>query len=351
MADDLRHPALRVTADGVPVRGAFAAQATNTNHAGADRFRARAALHADPAMGVAFWSAAEGVSIAVAFGLNGAAITPIEGLIDRVEVDLVGGVVLLEGRDRTAALIEARTSEAFANQTSSEIAMALAGRHGLGAQVMPTTTPVGRYWQLEHDRVTLDRFAAARTEWDLLLGLAAREGFDVWVRGRTLFFQPPAADGDALVVRAAAPASVSGLRLERSLTLARDIEVTVRSWNSKLAQGFTETARATRDGAGGGRSGRDLLRYSYVVPDLLPDAARALALRHLRELSAHERVIEAEMPGDLTTDVRAALRVEGTGSDWDQDYVIDEVTRRYDARGGFSQSVRARNVSCGVEIG
>ncbi len=70
--------------------------------------------------------------------------------------------------------------------------MLLAGRHGLGAEVQPTKTPVGRYWQLEHDRITLDQFSRATTEWDLLVGLAEREGFDVWVGRGTLYFQPPA---------------------------------------------------------------------------------------------------------------------------------------------------------------
>lgn len=346
----MRRPTLLVLADGVPVRGAMQAHVVNTNHAGADRFRVRAALSADLAMGVAYWGAAEGTTIEIRFGLGGGSVLAIQGLIDRVELDAVRRVVTLDGRDRTATLIEARTTEAFANQTSSEIASTLAARHGLTPEVTPTTTPVGRYWQLEHDRVTLDRFSRASTEWDLLVSLAAHEGFDVWVRGATLFFQAAPAGRASVALRAVAdaegPANVIGLRLERSLTLARDIEVSVKSWNSKLAQGFTQTARATR----GGRRHGEVLRYAYVVPDLLPETALALAQRTLRALSAHERVIEAEMPGDLTLDARMLVRLAGTGSGWDQDYVIDEVARSFDLQSGFRQTVRARNLSAGVEI-
>lgn len=351
--DQARQPGLTVLADGVPVRGAMTAHVVNTNHAGADRFRVRVALSADPAMGIGFWGSADGTALEIRFGLGGSSALAVEGLIDRVDVDAVRWIATLDGRDRTAALIEARTTEAFANRTSSEIASLLAERHGLTPEVATTNTPVGRYWQLEHDRVTLDRFSRARTEWDLLVSLAAHESFDVWVRGTTLFFQPQTAMANAVVLRTRAgadgPANVTDLRLERALTLARDIEVSVKSWNSKLAQGFTQTARATRRGSGRGAIG-EVLRYSYVVPDLLPDAALALAQRTLRELSAHERVIEAEMPGDLTLDARASVRVAGTDSEWDQEYIVDEVTRSWDAYRGFQQIVRARNVSNGVEI-
>ncbi len=350
-SDRARRPGLTVLADGAPVRGAMTAHVVSTNHAGADRFRVRVALSADAAMGIGFWGSVDGTALEIRFGLGGSSALAVEGLIDRVDVDAVRRTVTLDGRDRTAALIEARTTEAFANRTSSEIASLLAGRHGLTPDVAATSTPVGRYWQLEHDRVTLDRFSRARTEWDLLVSLAAHEAFDVWVRGTTLFFQPRTNAATTMVLRTRAgvdgPANVTALRLERALTLARDIEVSVKSWNSKLAKGFTQTARATRQGRG---VTGEVLRYAYVVPDLLPDAALALAQRTLRELSQHERVIEAEMPGDLTLDARACVRVAGTDSEWDQDYVVDEVTRSWDAHRGFQQTVRARNVSNGVEI-
>ena len=59
--------------------------------------------------------------------------------------------------------------------------------------------------------------------------LAEQEGFDVFVSGTTLHFQSPAGPDVALTL---SPDTVLDLRLERSLTLARDIEVTVKSWNS-----------------------------------------------------------------------------------------------------------------------
>ena len=347
---DQRSPRLQVLVDGAPVIGAFAAQTTNTNHYGADRFRVSLALGADPAMGAAFWAEAEDVALEVQVGLDGLFTRLVEGLVDTVTIDPVSGVAHLDGRDRTSLLIEARTQETFANQTSSDIATLLAGRHGLSPDVEATSTPVGRYWQLEHDRITLDQFCRATTEWDLLVGLAGREGFDVWVTGSTLHFRSPdPSPGIASLLSPLSgfegPATVSDLRCERALTLARDIEVVVKSWNSRLAQGYDQTARATRSGRSGGR----VLKYHFIVPDLTPDAALQLAQQKLTELTRHERVVTAEMPGDLTLDARGMVRVQGTNSAFDQDYFVDSIERTLDRR-GFRQTVRARNVSPGMEV-
>lgn len=347
---EARAPSLLVLVDGAPVRGAFAAQVTGTNHYGADRFRVSLALSADPAMGAAFWAGSGDLALEVRAAVDGRSASLVEGLIDRIDLDPVQGVARLEGRDRTALLIEARTQETFANRTSSEIATLLAGRHGLAADVAPTSTPVGRYWQLEHDRLTLNQFSRAVTEWDLLIGLAGREGFDVWVTGSTLHFRPAAAIaviGAVLrpVWTANGPATVTDLRLDRSLTLARDIEVVVKSWNSRLGRGFEQTARASRGNQRGGR----VQRYVYIVPDLTLDAALQLAQQRLTELTRHERVVVADMPGDVTLDARDMVRVEGTGSAFDQDYFVDTIERSFNPR-GFRQTVRGRNISPGVEV-
>ena len=87
-------------------------------------------------------------------------------------------------------MIEARVDETFSNRTSSEIAATFAGRHGLQAAVQQTSTPVGRYYQSEHDRLTIGQFAKATTEWDLLAFLAGREGFNLFMDGETLVFGP-----------------------------------------------------------------------------------------------------------------------------------------------------------------
>ena len=342
LAPSVRQPRLRVLANGIEVAGVIEASVTSNNHFAADCFRVTLAP-----VPVAL-AATVGILLDVQFSLDGGAsfASLVQGAVDALDVDPVQGTVSLSGRDLTAALIEARTQETFANQTSSEIATTLAGRHGLAASVTATTTPVGRYWELEHDRIVLNDFSRATTEWDLLVTLAQHEGFDVWVSGSTLNFHPPlTTNAPQAVLRPVAtvtgPVNVISLRLERALTLAGAIEVTVKSWHSRQGSACVQTA--SNNGSG------TPLSYVYVVPNLTPDQALNLARQRLATLTQHERVVSAEMPGELSLAPRMMLRLEGTGTDFDQSYWIDEIERHLSVSHGFTQRLRARNSSSASE--
>lgn len=156
LGPSVRQPRLRVLANGSEVAGAIEASVVSNNHFAADRFRVTLAP-VPTAL-----AAAVDITLDVQFSLDGGAsfTSLVQGAVDMLELDPVRGTLTLGGRDLTAALIQTRTQESFANQTSSEIATILAGRHGLTADVTATTTPVGRYWELEHDRLVLTISAA-----------------------------------------------------------------------------------------------------------------------------------------------------------------------------------------------
>lgn len=340
----VRHPTLAVLAAGNLLAGVETAEIVANSHLGADRFRVALALDANP---VALW-AAGAIPIEIRIGLDNAWASLLQGNVDHLEIDPLRGTVTLEGRDLTAALIAARTQETFENRTASEIATILAGRHGLAADVTPTSTPVGRYYQSEHDRVTLDQFARATTEWDLLVFLAQHEGFDVWVSGATLYFHPPATAASGALLT---PADCIELRLDRALSFAGSIEVVVKSWNSRQKTAFAETASSAggfgvEDAAAGG-----VQQYVYVRPNLTPADALQLAQRILAELLAHERMVTATLPGELSLAPRDLLTLAGTGTDFDQTYVICEVERRLSFAEGFVQRVRAKNLAPGAGPG
>ena len=61
--------------------------------------------------------------------------------------------------------------------------------------------------------------------------------------GQALYFQPMAQVADLGV--SVRPENFIDLKLERSLTLARDIEVVVKSWNSRQNNAFVQRARAS----------------------------------------------------------------------------------------------------------
>ena len=328
--------------------GVVSAEVFANNHYAADRFSVAISLDGASWASATQWASEADILLDIQFSLDaGASFTSlIIGRVDSVSIDPIVGEVRLNGRDLTGAMIEARTQETFTNRTSSEVATILASRHNLTPVITSTTLPVGRYYQNEHDRITLGSFSRATTEWDLLVFLAQQEGFDVFVSGTALHFQPsdPAPD----LMQPIHAGDLINLRLERSLTLARDIEVVVKSWNSRNQSAFTQTARAARQ-IGGGSGSRSQSgppqRYVFVRPNLTQDDALRLAQRKLAELTRHERILQATMPGELTLSPRSMLTLSGTGTAFDQSYFIDTIERVLNFETGFTQHIRAKNSS------
>jgi phage protein D len=340
LLSDVRAPRLRILANGVTFQGALEAEVISNNYYGADRYFVTLAADADVATGLGYWASETDILLEVQASTDGGSsfTSLIVGSVDNVEMDPVRRIVHLEGRDLSARLIEAKTQETFANQTSSEIAELLASRHNLRASVTSTTTPVGRYYESEHDQLTLNAFSRETTEWDLLVLLAQREGFDVFVSGTALYFQPPIFSGNIAV-----PLSISDfvdIRFERSLTLARDIQVTVKSWNSWQQSALTQTASSAAFEADVGES----LTYILVRPNLTTDAALKLAQQKLAELTRYERTFAGTMAGELTLTPRSVVLLAGSGTDFDQPFYISEIERSLSVSRGFIQRVRGTSM-------
>lgn len=346
----LRRPRVVLTLAGqrlVPVE----VETVSNSYFAADTFRAVLALHGLPKPFTPRWfSETERMEVEVLFGFDPEKpqTSLILGRVDEVEVDWVKGVVSLQGRDYTADLIETKTTEKWPNRTASEIAEMLAGRHGLTPVVTATTQRAGRYYQAEHAQMANDI-----TEWALLSFLAEQEGFDVFVRGRELHFEaPPDPESDTARLgmliwddTGTVPQSnMLSLRTRRVLTLSRDITVRVISWNGRQGRAIRVTRRAqrARRTAEYGGSGQV---YVFRVPGLTEEQAIRRAEAELERVSRFERQIEGSVVGDTLLFSPGIVRLKGTGSDWDQDYWLDEVSRRISMDEGFVQTFRAKNHS------
>ena len=325
---NVRTPSIAVFADGVAIAGVLDAEVSSSSYLSADRYRVRVSLTAS---GYDVW-AADRIELEVRMGVDGAWASMIVGPVDRVDIDPACGEVLIEGRDLTAGFIEARIQENFENQTASMIATTLSVRRGLIPAVVPTLNLVGRDFQNDHARTTLDQHAKSTTEWDLLVRLAEQEGFDVWVEGRTLYFAPLSLDSLPLVLT---PQDCITMRLQRSLTLSAGLSVAVKSWDCRGTQAIVQSA-ASSDYSGATPN------YIVVRPNMTRESAQTLAQRILSQMSQQERCIAIDMPGDLTTQPRDSLLVSETGTDFDGIYVITTVERRMSFHEGFTQTLEAR---------
>ena len=339
-----RAPRLRILANGALLTGVMDAEVISNNHYAADRFAASVALGADVWASASFWSSEPDILGDVQFSLDGGAsfTSLVQGTVDSVVIDPMTGTIHLDGRDLTAPLIETRTQETFANRTASEIASLLAQRHNLTPCVSPTSTPVGRYYQDEHDGSRSTSSAVPPRNGTFSCSWRVRKALMSSSRGRRSISSLRTQQTDPPVVLC--PSDLTDLRLERSLTLARDIEVIVKSWSSRQNSAFVQKARATSR-RGAGRSGGPPQRYVFVRPNLTPDEALKLAQRKLAELTRHERVIELSMAGELMLTPRSMIMLDGTGSDFDQTYYVDVIERRLHTSGGFTQHIRAKNTS------
>lgn len=357
----VRAPRLRLLVGDLVVQGVKDAFVAANNHYAADRFTITIALGVDAVATAAFWSTQNFFLVDLQAGFAPATaplgamawVSLIQGAVDSVQIDVLRQTVQLQGRDLTAVFIESRIQQSFANQTASDIATTLAGNHNLQAVVTPTTTPVGRYYNSEHDRITLDQFSRATTEWNLLVWLAEREGFDVFVQGTTLYFQPPNPASVPALTLSANPesgnANALDIVMERALTLAGDISVTVKSWNSRQGAAFTQTVTASGVSALGSQGARPQ-SYVFVRPNLTPDEALRYATAKLQELTLHERVVIVRLPGELTLTPRDMIAISGTGTAFDQLYFIDTIEREIRFDGGFTERIRAKNTSPGREV-
>jgi hypothetical protein len=329
---------LLALADGVVIPGVTAVRVTQSGNTAADRVQLTFAFNAASAGYWDSWMAAS-LEVRVAVDSNWSSI--FLGVVDLIEFDVVGGTVEIEGRDLTALLIDLVVEESYPNLTASDIAQKLATQVGLTPAVTATTGLVGRYWGSDWSRLALGNYGKARSGWDLLVWLAAQESFDVYVTGNRLYFGLPSANSASATV--IYPSDCITLKLERSLRLAGNIEITVRSWNSRTKTGCSPTASVSG-------SGSNLWRKIFVRPNLQIADAEQFAMSEAVVLSQHERVVTACLPGELSIGPRNLLTIFGSGIDFDQTYVVDEVERVISAEKGFVEYVRARAASPGRNV-
>lgn len=286
----------------------------------------------------------------------------ILGQVDNIEIDWLTMCYTLTGRDLTAKFIDNKTTKKYPNLTASEIVTMLAHEQGLSAHVTPTTTLSGVFYANNHTTLTSEQ-----PEWDLITFLAQQENFVAYVKDTTLYFEPAPKETDTPYLiqfnypvvnadYAYTSASVISLNTSRSLTLARDVIVKVRSWNSSQKKAFTVTVRATPNKknvlASKAQPIGDAQVFTQTIPGLTREQALQKAQQLLREYSQHERTITAVLAGDNILKKVGVVKLRGTNTDYDQVYFTSSVNRVLspDPEDGYTMTVNAKNHSPNSQV-
>lgn len=358
-----RQPRGMVKINGNAVPGWVNWQVAENAYREASTFSVTFALSKLPAAMNEAWFASQttiGVEILAGFPVNPAEFGSSEldslvvGNVDQVHYDPAGRTLELSGRDLTSLLIDAKTTEKFQNQTASEVATTLAQRHGLTPVVASTAGAVGRFYQIDHTITT-----CAHTEWDLLTELARYSQSVVYVKGRSLYFQPAPNPASApkypvkwTPASAQGPfsANVTRVSFSRTLTVGNTITVTVRSWNQKQRKGFSATYPTNHaKGIKVGSATSPAQLYSYAIANLTQEQATQRARAIYNELIRNEMRMKATLPADNVLDVTHVIPVTGTGTAFDQTYYPETITRHMGMDSGYVMDVTARNHSNDVE--
>ena len=359
-ATSLRPRLSVLSAGSVSIPFPIEASITSNNHFQSDRFSISFAINASASgeLGSPSWWAKQTkipIDIQIGFlppgvreGIEETTWTSMQqGEADSVDIDISRGLVTIAGRDYTHKFIDAKTQLAYVNQTSSEVVTALAKQAGLSVQATATNTPVGRFWATEHDGVSLDQFHNVTTQWDLITTLARFEGFDAYVQGTTLYFNPiTPPNSDPYVVNYSMDeygrqsGSIFGLKMSRSLTVAKGIQVLVKSWNAKHARAFTRGAPSSTPS-----SNPDVQQYVFIRPNMTEEQAQQFANARYAEYVRNELTISGTLPGDLILTPRSIVSLQGTGTIYDQVYYPATITRKVSPQSGFTMSISCKNHS------
>jgi phage protein D len=261
-----------------------------------------------------------------------------------------GGCVEFDGFDLSKKFIDNKTTEKYPNLTASDIATKLAIKRGLTPVVTKTIQTVGYYYTQDYVQLQTET-----TEWDLLVYLAQREGFQVFVRGQSLYFQPkPLTSPSPYVLQAKTLengqiASLNGesLTVSRNLNYSRDVIVRIISWNAKTGR-VTAEAKATPNKktvlAAAAQPIGEAQTFTYNIKGLTKQQALIQAQKILEDITQHERVLSFRAPGDNLLRKDSIIQLQGVSSSADQVYYPDTI-RRIISTAGYSMDVRAKNHS------
>jgi len=232
--------------------------------------------------------------------------------------------VQIIGRDYSAPMIDTEYSVAYADRTSSQIAVILAKKYSLKPLVTTTTAIAGR-----------DLFADKK-EWEVLQTLADLEGFVCYVtKDKELYFGPRQDSDEEIVAelnyRAAGLANFTEIEFDDS-HVGLINKVTIRHWmgtNKRLIE-----ASAINQALLVAMGGQIKERIFYEGKAKTYDLAKEYAEKRLKQYSRSVVTATGTCPGNQKLFTERRVKVAGCGR-FDEIYYIEKVTHALNKQEGY----------------
>jgi hypothetical protein len=305
-------------------------------HQSADTFYAKLPLNNAAGLDEVFWGGTAPIPITINATndiATGGMTAMLIGQADEPLIDFAQRTVMIKGRDLTGALTDLKTSQQFQNQSNQQIITMLASQAGLTVNFAGTTDMAGLQFDQDFNEISdLDSC------WNVIVACAKRLGCIAFVKGSVLFIQPlDATPSNFFKINYQRPTpgqiasgSFVGLTCARNLNLAKDASIEVQSWQHKQGKVISSKFQSK-----GKHTGSNPSIYQFRAANLNKEQQDRIAKSHLKETLSHERQIRlTNHPGDVTVNpATMGVSLTGTGTDFDQDYILSNVIHRFSMQG------------------
>lgn len=335
----IRAPRVIVATDGGDFRP-LECSVDVSQHQSADTFDATIAIDDSGAIALCDMAPINVTIMATNDQTAGGWVQMIMGQADKVETNFEERTISISGRDMTAQLTDQKTNEKWQNKKPEEIIQDLAGRAGLGTQITGSSKDkAGLKYKDDYNRISeLDNF------WNVITRMANHMGCIAFVKGQTLYVQPfDQSNGGTYTVwyvppTPETPAQSNAISItgSRDVNLSKNVTVKHMSWQHKEGKGIF--SKYSSSGAGSGN-----LDFWFKAANLTKAQQDQLAQTKLKEILSHERKCTITMPGDVNIDPMMMLQLSGTGTGFDQSYIMSSIKHSWSYDDGHMMHIDCRN--------
>ncbi len=233
-------------------------------------------------------------------------------------------VLTVRGYDYGHRLLRGCKTQTFTNKKDSNIAGKIALKYGLMYE--GKDTKVSLDYVLQHNQ----------TDWEFLQQRAQRIGYEVVVREKTLYFQPPQHQSQPRLTLS--PRGDMLMFSARLTALTQVGQVEVRGWNQKEKKPFVERAK-TSDRHMGPKAADQAFGYQttgrLVRPVFNKAQAKQVAQGQFDDMALSYIIGEGLCTGDPELRAGSCIKIKGVGQQYNGDYYVTEATHTYSSKRGY----------------